>query len=212
MNWDLAEIEKKLERMNTEGLWQHQAPTHLGTELIKGATELLKAIYTYNSDKPEYLPTSYTPTTNSPKRTNYAYHHNHPTHLCWEKPSTVLWRCEPRDDRGYVESLTDDTIHEPLTATDCSGLATGLFVYPNYVSGITSAFDGWKPKQLVPLVSGILDDRKAFNPVDPGHIQPGDFIGYPSTGKGAHYHDGHIMLVVAAGVPPKKKASRNISQ
>jgi hypothetical protein len=214
--------------------WISEAPANSsGEALLAGAKVLMKNLYSYTPDGPDYLPSSYSG--EDLNRTRYLLHAWENTTVVWPAASQgqLVWTSIPADSpkgwsgitltAGPVGSLNSP---EPVTVmTDCSGFITSLFTYANTVH--TTRFAGWKTTAAIPE-AGCAEpegscstpnplsyyhlittgDGGAFARVALWDLQPGDLIVYTYT-RDNQYH-GHVMLVAAVSAGGDTAVSRNV--
>lgn len=204
-----------------------------GGALLVGAKELMKNLYSYTPDEPDYLPSSYSG--EDLNRTSYLLHAWENTTVVWPASSQgqLVWASIPGNtpkgwsgitlSAGPVRSLKSPA---PVTVrTDCSGFITSLFTYANTVH--TTRFTGWKTSKPIPE-AGCADPNGSCstpNPVSYYHLitngeggafarvaladlRPGDLIVYTYTTD--NQYKGHVMLVAAVSSGQDTAISRNV--
>jgi len=214
--------------------WLSQPPANsTNAALLSGAMALMKGIYTYSSEDPNYLPTSYTNQNSS--LTAYVVHASQPTSVTWAPfdATQVVWKSVPEGfPKGWSGTVAaagltnsgDQT--EPLhVMTDCSGFITSLFAFAN--TKHPTKFTGWMAGSSIPE-AGCNDPRgncTTPNPLNYYHLfstgengwfqnvtlanlQPGDIIAYANTKN--KKDSGHIMLVAAVSNDSDNQNSRYV--
>ena len=137
--------------------WNYESPAHSPSEgLLLGAKALMKGIYTYAPDTPDYLPTSYT--NQDQMNTNYTKHAVVGSSVFWktDNGTQLQWVSEPgsvpKGWSGIVKTAGPVEISgnaEHLQCyTDCSGFVTSLFTYANTVA--PTKFTSWKEGIAIP--------------------------------------------------------------
>jgi len=200
--------------------WISEVPTNSpGAGLLSGAKALMKGIYVYSSDSPDYLPTSYTNQKSS--ATAYVVHAANPSNVSWAPSgeNQVVWKSSPGGfPKGWSGTVTmagpaatnvkPESLH---VLTDCSGFITSLFAYAN--TEHSTKFTGWKTGSIIPE-AGCFNPQGGCNEPAPlsyynlfttgqggfrsvllEDLQPGDMIAYANTKN--RDDSGHIMLVAA---------------
>lgn len=209
--------------------WTSEAPPDSpGTGLLLGAKALMKGIYTYSANNPDYLPTSYT--NQNSQMTAYVIHANEESSVFWvpNQSTQIQWVSEPGDAPVGWSGIV--TVAGPVTGnisslhcfTDCSGFVTALFTYADTIT--PAKFTGWKKGSQVPeanckdpqgscIVPNPVNYYSFFTSGENGwfkevtldELSPGDLISYANTITG---ESGHIMLVVAVTSCPEDQNSR----
>jgi hypothetical protein len=218
----------------TVGTWISEAPANSsGAAILAGAKELMKNLYSYTPDAPDYLPSSYSG--EDLNRTSYRLHAWENTTVAWPTSGQgqLVWTSIPSDTpKGWsgitvnAGPLLSQGSPEPVTVqTDCSGFITSLFTYANTVH--TTRFTGWKTSTPVPE-AGCADPYGSCstpNPVSYYHLittgedgaftrvaledlRPGDLIVYTYTVD--NQYKGHVMLVAAVSSGGGTAVSRNV--
>jgi len=161
-----------------------------GAGLLSGAKALLKGIYTYSLNSPDYLPTSYT----NPKTSGTAYviHATDPGSVSWAPAGEmqVVWKSRPGGvPEGWSGIVTTagpvKTTGNPEALhvlTDCSGLVTSLFAYTNTLHA--TQFTGWKTGSTIP-------EAGCFNPQG-------------NCDEPLPLNSNRIILITMLSFPPKK--------
>ncbi len=137
--------------------WISEPPANSsGGALLAGAKELMKNLYSFTPDGPDYLPSSYSG--EDLNRTSYRLHAWENTTVVWPASGRgqLVWTSIPADTpRGWSgTTLTAGTVMSqgspgPVTVmTDCSGFITSLFTYANTVH--TTRFTGWNTSTPIP--------------------------------------------------------------
>lgn len=201
--------------------WISEAPADSpGSGLILGAKALMKGIYTYSPDSPDYLPMSYS--NQNSRVTNYTVHANDESSVYWapDKEDQIQWVSEPGGTpKGWSGTIkvagpvaTTDNSSSLHCYTDCSGFVTSLFTYANTVT--PTKFTSWKEGSSIPE-AGCNDPQGRciqpnplnyysfftsgkdgwFKQVSLAEVQPGDIISYANTKNKSD--TGHIMLIIA---------------
>ncbi|MCC5669067.1 hypothetical protein LC653_35720 [Nostoc sp. CHAB 5784] len=191
--------------------------------LLLGAKELLKAVYDYSEDAPDYLPFSYN---NKNNKTGYVVHAVKQTHVLWKQ---IKWQTQPEGSpKGWSATVTDaglvTTPNTPECFTDCSGFITALFCYANANLQYPTQFHLWMKGESIPEAGCFnpdngcdkpnpanyyrlfIQDHKSFKNVTLENLMPGDLIAYANTKN--HNDTGHIMLVAAVGDCPDDSQSK----
>ena len=206
-------------------------PNSTNAALLSAAIVLMKGVYTYSPDYPDYLPISYTNQNGS--LTAYVVHAIQPSSVAWAPSggTQVVWESVPGSSpKGWSGTVTaagltrigDQT--EPLhVMTDCSGFITALFAYAN--TEHTTKFNDWKSGSSIPEAGCndwqescmqpnpinyyhlfITGENGWFQNVSLSNLQPGDIIAFAGTNKDT----GHIMLVVAVSNGSDNQNSRYV--
>jgi hypothetical protein len=192
----------------------------------------MKNLYSYSSDAPDYLPSSYSG--DDLNRTGYVLHAWENTTVVWPASSQgqIVWASIPADTPKGWSGITTSAgpvrsgSPEPVTVrTDCSGFITSLFTYANTVH--TTRFAGWKTATPVPEAGCaepegscstpnpvsyyhliITGEGRAFARVALADLQPGDLIVYTYTTD--NQYKGHVMLVAAVSSGEDTAVARNV--
>ena len=214
--------------------WISDPPANsAGGALLAGAKVLMKNLYSYTPDEPDYLPSSYSG--EDLNRTSYLLHAWENTTVAWPASSQgqLVWTSIPADSpKGWSGiTLTAGPVlspgsPEPVTViTDCSGFITSLFTYANTIH--TTRFTGWKTSAPVPE-AGCADpdgscstpnpvsyyhlittgEGGAFTRVALADLRPGDLIVYTYTKD--NQYKGHVMLVAAVSSDGDPAVARNV--
>lgn len=214
--------------------WISEPPANSsGGALLAGAKVLMKNLYSYSPDKPDYLSSSYSG--EDINRTSYVLHAWENTTVVWPATSQgqLVWTSMPSDTpKGWSAiTLTAGPVlspksPEPVTVmTDCSGFVTALFTYAN--TEHTTRFTGWKTRAPVPE-AGCADplgscstpnpvsyyhlittgDDGAFARVALTDLRPGDLMVYTYTVD--NQYKGHVMLVTAVSSGGDTAVSRDV--
>ena len=214
--------------------WISEPPANSsGGALLAGAKVLMKNLYSYTPDGPDYLPSSYSG--EDLNRTSYVLHAWENTTVVWPASSQgqLVWTSIPADAPTGWSGITlsaglvrSEGSPEPVTVTtDCSGFITSLFTYAN--TEHTTRFTGWKTTTAIPE-AGCYDPEGSCstpNPVSYYHListgeggafarvaladlRPGDLIVYTYTVD--NQYKGHVMLVAAVSAGGDTAASRNV--
>lgn len=186
--------------------WNSTTNNLVGQQLLIAGKQLMKAVYDYNNNQPDYLPESYQVNDQTKSLTDYFHHiEASNTSMYWKETSNgknYAWLCNADKILESDFSNTNPSTDGYLCLTDCSGLATGLLAFCNGVGNVTTKFTAWKKGEAVPNASQYLasfNDKTNpdFTLIDTiSAIEPGDYIafGYHTEG---HRNTGHIMLIVA---------------
>jgi cell wall-associated NlpC family hydrolase len=207
--------------------WTSVSERPINQALLEGAKALLKAVYTYKADAPDFLPSSYSDLKD--KLSRYVLHASQTTRVSWmDQGNGLTWTCDPtrHDDQlvpfsGTVQSV-ETGADTTQCFTDCSGFITSLFAYVNKITGLTTKFDSWEAGKVVPEAGCFdmtdhpncdhpnpsnyyrfitqPDQGGQFVAVNLDNLEPGDLLVYanPSKNAAGGYNDtGHIMLVTA---------------
>ena len=218
---------------NCTTIWISEAPANsTGGALLLGAKVLMKNLYSYTPDGPDYLPSSYSG--EDINRTGYLLHAWENTTVVWPATSQgqLVWASIPSDapkgwsgitiSAGPVRSGSPAPV---MVRTDCSGFITSLFTYAN--TEHTTRFNGWKTPAPVPEAGCTEPEGSCStpNPVSYYHLittgeggaftrvaladlRPGDLIVYTYTKD--HQYKGHVMLVAAVSSGEETAVSRNV--
>jgi len=213
--------------------WISEPPANSsGGALLAGAKVLMKNLYSYTPNAPDYLPSSYSG--EDLNRTSYVLHAWENTTVVWPASGQgqLVWTSIPADSpRGWsgitlsAGQVRSTGSPEPVTVrTDCSGFITSLFTYANTVH--TTRFTGWKVSTPVPEAGCadpngscstpnpvsyyhlITTESGAFAPVALADLRPGDLIVYTYTAD--NQYKGHVMLVAAVSSGGDTAVSRNV--
>jgi len=212
--------------------WVYEPPPNsTNAALLSSAMALMKGVYTYSPDGPNYLPISYTSQNSS--LTAYVVHATQPSSVAWAPSggTQVIWESVPGSSpKGWSGTVTfagltrigDQT--EPLhVVTDCSGFITALFAYAN--TEHTTKFNDWASGSSIPEAGCndwqgsctqpnplnyyqlfVTGENGWFQTVSLSNLQPGDIIAFAGT----HKDTGHIMLVVAVSNGSDNSNSRYV--
>jgi len=214
--------------------WISEPPANSsGGALLAGAKVLMKSLYSYTPDGPDYLPSSYSGEDLS--RTSYVLHAWENTTVVWPASGQgqLVWTSIPADTpRGWsgITHMAGSVRHSgspaPVTVmTDCSGFIISLFTYAN--TEHTTRFTGWKTSTPVPE-AGCADPGGACNTPNPvsyyhlittgeggafarvalADLRPGDLIVYTYTKD--NQYKGHVMLVAAVSAGVDTAVSRTV--
>ncbi len=214
--------------------WISEPPVNSsGGALLAGAKVLMKNLYSYTPDEPDYLPSSYSG--QDLNRTSYLLHAWENTTVVWPATSQgqLVWTSIPADAPKGWSGITVSAgpvrspgSSDPVTVrTDCSGFITSLFTYANTLH--TTRFTGWKTSTAIPE-AGCADPNGSCstpNPVSYYHLittggdgafarvaladlRPGDLIVYTYTT--GNQYKGHVMLVAAVSSGEDTAVSRNV--
>lgn len=212
---------------NQSEAWTATSDNPINQALLEGAKALLKAVYTYNADAPDYLPDSYSGLNENLSR--YVIHSTNTTCVSWaDQGNGLTWSGGPTENNGNSVpfSGTVQTVETGATTTqcftDCSGFITSLFAYVNQIKGLSTKMDSWNAGKVIPE-AGCFDiaehpncdypnssnyyrfitqpnEGGQFEAVSLDNLEPGDLLVYANPPKGptGRYSDtGHIMLVAA---------------
>lgn len=198
--------------------------------LLSAATALLKSIYVYSPNMPDYLPTSYTD--ENSVLTDYVVHAAAPTNVTWASngQTQLVWKSRPYGTpfgwSGTVSEAGQSQTHNPAEVmTDCSGFITSLFLYAN--TECTTKFTSWSNGSLIPE-AGCFNPQGSMNTPNPLNyyrlfttgengwfqsvsltaLQPGDIIAFANTG--SKTDSGHIMLVAAVSTGANNQEYRYV--
>ncbi len=194
--------------MSQSNKWVFSTNDLVGQQLLKAGKSLMKVVYDYDDNEPDYLPTSYKMNANTMQLTNYKHHvENSNTSMFWseEGKTSYAWSCD--EDKVLMAEFSD-TNPSPagfVCLTDCSGLVTGLLAYCNAVGKVKTIFSQWQEGTNVPnakqyRTSFAYANNKDFKLIESiNEVAAGDFIafGYHTEG---HQNTGHIMLIVATRI------------
>lgn len=206
--------------------WTSASDKPINQALLEGAKALLKALYTYEADAPDFLPDSYSDL--KEQFSSYVIHDKNRTCVAWmDQENGLTWTCDPTMNDGKpvpfsgtveaVETGADTT----QCFTDCSGFITSLFAYVNKIKGLPTKFDFWESGKVIPE-AGCFDVAEhpecdypnpanyyrfitqpdvagRFAEVNLGDLEPGDLLvrANPPKGETGYADTGHIMLVAA---------------
>ncbi|MGA3108262.1 MAG: hypothetical protein ABSD99_02225 [Candidatus Bathyarchaeia archaeon] len=212
--------------------WLSQPPANsTNAALLSSAIVLMKGIYTYSPEDPNYLPTSYTNQNSS--LTTYVVHATQPSSVAWAPSggTQIIWKSVPGvSPRGWSGTVTaagitntGDQTESLHVMTDCSGFITALFAYAN--NEHTTKFNSWTTGSSIPEASctdwqgnctepNPLNYYHLFSTGENGwfqnvtlpNLQPGDIIAFAGTNKDT----GHIMLVAAVSNGSDNQNSRYV--
>ncbi len=204
-----------------------------GEALLSGAKTLMKEIYTYSPNAPDYLPGSYS--SQNSYATAYVKHAINISTVVWAPvgQNQIIWISNPgTSPKGWsgtvVSAGSFGTNGKPEAVhvyTDCSGFITSLFTYAN--TDHTTKFTRWKTGNPIPE-AGCNDPQGSCivpNPLNYYHLfvtgqngwfqnvaladlQPGDIIAYANTKN--KRDSGHIMLVAAVSTGRDNSTSRYV--